>query len=140
MEDWTCLDCTAINEASCRHCWKCKAPYRLPPAPLTEEEVRQSHFVNGDAPNTFRDLFLRRAGDAVLINCEEPSKQKSVRLVGVHGEYFSILDLQGRQQTLRHYPYGAILSCTEHDGALSIEVHRQVFTKGAFAVGMSIPI
>ncbi len=140
MEDWTCQDCKAINEAASPNCWNCKAPYRLPSVPPTAEEIRRSQFVNGDAPTTFRELFLKRAGDMVLINCEEPSKQKSACLIGVHGEYFSILDARGKQQTLRHYPYSAILSCAEHDGALSIEVHRQVFTKGAFAVGMSIPL
>jgi hypothetical protein len=140
QDDWTCLDCTAINPRETFHCWKCKAPYHLAPEPPSAAEVRQSHFTGGDEPLSFRDLFLQYAGASIQINCVEPDKQKSTYLIGVHSEYFSVLDIRGRQEVRMHFPYSAILSCWEDGDMLFIEVHRQVFPKGGLAFGMSIPL
>ncbi|UBM12784.1 hypothetical protein [Cupriavidus metallidurans] len=139
-QEWNCLDCTAVNDAVRPTCWKCGAAFRAPPAVPTPEEARMARFVNGGHPTSLRELLLRHAGTQIMINCEEPDRQKAACLVGVHGEFFSVVDVRGKRETIRHYPFSAILSCWETDGTLAVEVQRQVFPKGGIAFGMSVPL
>lgn len=134
MTDWTCK-CTAINQPQRRSCWRCS---------LTKPEINTTDIdVNANAELSIRDLFLPYSGCTIYINAISPTKLDEALLVSVNLNSFSVETPGGTQ----HFPYSWVLSFSElaqpsreRRTILSIEVYRQIFTKGAIGIGFSLPI
>ena len=78
--------------------------------------------------------FLRRD---IQVNYKDPARGDAVLLAALHAETFTVVSPTGSRH---HFPYGSVLSITEHEGGLTVEIFRQVFAKGAVGFGFSIPI
>ena len=109
------------------------------PVAIPEQKLSQSTFCN---------LLGKYTSQVIGINCKEPKKYHSARLVGVADEYFSVF-VSDTAITI-HYPYSQIVHVIEANGGIStgivftkqfpvvIEVMQLIVYSGG--VGLSIPI
>lgn len=132
MTQWTC-QCTAINEALSRTCWRCKTQRPQTSAIESLEATAKSEL-------TIRDLLLPYLGEAIAVNYSAPTKLEEAVLVAVHTDSFAV---SARGSTNRHHiPFRYILSMVENadKSLLQVEIYRQVFIRGAVSIGWSMPI
>lgn len=95
--------------------------------------------VFGDAleDRTMRDLLVPYLRREIQVNYIDPVQADLVLLAAVHKDTFTVVPTTGARY---HFPYGCVLSITEHKHGLIVEVYRQVFVKGAVGFGFSVPI
>ena len=136
---WTCDKCTAINPGASRSCWNCKT------ARVASPELKSS-YATAETDNSLRDLLLGYIGEMVDVNFQDPTKATAAVLAAVHSDYFTLVQVAHPKKY--HYPLHQVVSAAEVPSTetptgkttLVIEVHRQVFPKGAIGVGFSFPV
>lgn len=134
--EWTCDKCDSINQPEARSCWDCETERPLTPDLISAYETYVTN-------STIRDLLLLHVGYIVQVNLDDPSKASAALLAEVHGDHFTLQRVGHPHK--HHCPLVYLLGAVELPpsdsgrGTLLLEIHRQVFTKGFFGVGFSMP-
>ena len=122
-----------------KSCWSCFA--RRP-----DSVVARNADEAAATESAFHDILLRYVGEIVEINFDTPNEAETAVLAGVHRDYLTVFRVG--YNTNFHFPIRHILRISESNSVVgslqrqrvTIELYRQVFTKGFFGVGLSTPL
>lgn len=138
-QPWTCPNCNSISPIVLKSCWSCFASRPDTVDARTSDEAATTE-------SAVHDILFRYVGEVVEINFDTPNEAEPAVLAGVHRDYLTVFRVG--YNTHFHFPIRHILRISESNSVvgpiqrqrLTIELYRQVFTKGFFGVGLSTPL